>query len=79
MMKSVNSETVKQSPAEAMIHLVWCVQRLIATLADNYDKNTPFKFVKLDIKYGFWRMVVSDIDAWNFYCVLPQANKVRNI
>ena len=76
-MQSVKSETVKQEPSEAMIQLVQFVKRLIATLADNYDKNTHFKFAKLDIKYGFWRLAFSDIDAWNFCCVLPQDNKVK--
>ena len=62
-----------------MMHLGQCVQRLIATLVDNYEKNTPFSFAKLYIKDGFWRMAVSDTDAWNFCYVIPQFNKVKNI
>ena len=78
-MQSVNSETVKQAPAESVIYLGQCVQQLIATLAENYDKNTPLKFAKLDIKDGFWRLLVSDTDAWNLCYVLPQVHKVKNI
>ena len=40
---------------------------------------TPFKFTKLGIKYKFWRLAVSNTDAWRFCCVLPSANKVENI
>ena len=77
MMKSVNSEVVKHAPAEAMIQLGQCVKWLIVTHVDNYDKNTTSEFAKLDIKYGFWRLAFSDIDAWNFCCVIPQAKKVK--
>lgn len=35
LMESVNSATVKQAPAESMVQLGNCVQRLIALLADN--------------------------------------------
>ena len=44
---------VKQSPAEAMIRLGYYVQQLIATLTDNYDENTLFKFAELDTKDDF--------------------------
>ena len=79
MIQSLNSSILNQAPSEAMIHMVQCVQRLISTLAYNYDKNTPFRFARLDIKYDFGRLMVSDTDIWNFYYVLPQANKVKNI
>ena len=79
MMQSVNSEKVKRAPEESMIQLGQCVQRLIATLADNYDKSTPFNLEKLYIKDGFWRLAVSDTYAWNFCYVLSQANKLKNI
>ena len=62
-----------------MIQLGQCLQQLIATLADRYDKKTHFRFTKLDIRDGFWRLVVSDTDVWNFCYVLPQFNKVKNI
>ena len=68
---SVNDTTTKLAPLEAMVQLGYCVKRLIATMADNYDKDRPFKFCKLDIKDGFWRLVVHEKDAWNFCYVLP--------
>ena len=79
LMESVNSATVKQAPAESMVQLGNCVQRIIALLADNYDPSQPFLFSKLDIKDGFWRMAVSEDDAWNFCYVLPQSAPVTNI
>ena len=70
-MQSVNSATIKQASAESMlVQLGQCVQRIIALLADNYDPNQPFLFSKLDIKDGFWRLAVSDENAWNFCYVL---------
>ena len=62
-----------------MIQLVQCLQRLITTLADNYDKNTPFVFKNIDIKDVFWRLAISDTDARKFCYVLPQSKKVENI
>ena len=52
---------------------------IIATLADTYDENTPFRFLKLDIKDGFWSLAVSETYAWNFCYVIPQFNKSQNI
>ena len=79
LLESVNSSTVKQAPAEAMVQLGQCIQRLIATIADNYDPSRPFYFAKLDIKDGFWRMGVSATDAWNFCYVLPQLEEPENL
>ena len=79
LMPSVNSGTTKQAPAESMIQLGMCIQRLVALLADNYDPQKPFKFAKLDIKDGFWRMAVNEEDAWNFCYVLPQEITPTNI
>jgi hypothetical protein len=28
-------------------------------------------FSKIDLLDGFWRMLVRDVDKWNFACVLP--------
>ena len=79
MMQSVKSETVKEAPEKLMIQLVQCVQWHIVTLADKYDENTYFKFAKLDLKDGFWRLVVSGIYSQNFCYVIPQDKKVKNI
>ena len=62
-----------------MIKLGQCVQQLITTLADNYDKKAPFRFAKLDINNGFWRLEVSDTYAWNFCYVFPKYNKVEKL
>ena len=40
-------------------------------MAANYNHNAPFTFCKLDIKDGFWRMAVSNDNAWHFCYVLP--------
>ena len=66
LLESVNSATNKLAPAEAMVQLGNCVQQLVATMAENYDPNQPFKFAKLDIKDGFWQLAVNNKDAWNF-------------
>ena len=47
------------------------LKRLIAFMADNYNLDFPFLFAKLGITGGFWRLVVSHIQAWNFCYVLP--------
>ena len=70
-LKSVNETTKKMAPQETMVQLGLTLKRLIATMADNYDLSKPFQFCKLDIKDGFWRIVVSFKDAWNFCYVLP--------
>ena len=75
--QSVNETTIKMAPPEAMVQLGLCVKRLIHTLEKNYDPNKPFKFCKLDIKDGFWRMVVNTKDSWNFCYVLPNINKTK--
>ena len=71
LLPSVNSSTKLQAPAESMVQLGLCMTRLIALLADHCTKGHPFAFAKLDIKDGFWRMAVSEADAWNFCYVMP--------
>ena len=73
-LNSVNETTNKKAPQETMIQLGLTLKRLIATMADAYDISKPFQFCKLDIKDGFWRMVVSYEDAWNFCYILPAAD-----
>ena len=76
---SVNSSTVKQAPAEAMVQLGQCFQRILYTMATNYNPQQPFAFAKLDIKDGFWRMRVSEKDAWNFCYVLPPRSPTQSL
>ena len=68
---SVNDNTRQQAPSEAMGQLGSCFKRLVATMADHCNHANPFYFSKLDVKDGFWRMVVAEDQAWNFAYVLP--------
>jgi hypothetical protein len=72
---SVNATTKQKAKPQAMAQLGHCLTRIITTLADNFDPSKPFMFTKLDIKDGFWRMRVSDSDAWHFCYVLPTLKK----
>ena len=65
---------VPQALVRAMGQLGTCFRRLIATMANNYSPEYPFKFSKLDVKDGFWCMVVLTTDAWNFCYLLPTAD-----
>ena len=69
--ESVNSATTKLAPQQSMGQLGSVVKRIVATMADHFDPSKPFAFTKLDIKDGFWRMAVSNDDAWNFCYALP--------
>ena len=48
-------------------------------MEDHHYPELPLLFSKLDIKYGFWCMAISDEDTWNFCCVLPLLNLVDSI
>ena len=77
--KSVNETTNRLGKKEAMVQLGSSLQRLVAHLADNHHLDRPFKFTKLDIKDGFWRVRVNNIDAWNFCYVLPSLRPLTSI
>ena len=72
---SVNERTKKLARQEAMAQLGQVVRRLIHQMAIHRHHGHVFKFAKLDVKDGFWRMAVSDEDAWNFCYVLPSLQK----
>jgi hypothetical protein len=76
---SVNQSTNKLAPQKAMAQLGSTLHRLVQMLATNHNKNCPFVFAKCDIKDGFWRMVVSEKDSWNFCYTLPPPSKQTNI
>jgi hypothetical protein len=76
--KSVNETTNKQAKWQSMAQLGLCIQRMVATLADNYDTSKLFHFVKLDIKDGFWCMTVLDDNAWNFAYVLLSLKELED-
>ena len=76
---SVNSETTKLAKQQSMSQLGNCIKRITTLMADNFDPDKPFHFVKLDIKDGFWRMAVNNEDAWNFCYVLPAESPVTSL
>ena len=55
---------------EAMVQLGKVVRQIIHLMAEHRHHGHPFKFEKLDVKDGFWRMAVADDNAWNFHYVL---------
>ena len=70
-LSSVNNATVKTAPQESMGQLVSTLKHLVAVMADKYNLDFPFLFSKLDIAGGFWILVVSHLQAWDFCYVLP--------
>jgi len=56
---SVNEATTKIVLQETMVQHGLTLKRFIATMADNYNPTKLLIFSNLDIKDGFWRMVVS--------------------
>jgi hypothetical protein len=70
---SVNDATNKSvAPAEAMAELGRVLPRLIYAVANAPDGQGPILFSKLDIKDGYWRMVVPEDEEWHFSYVLPK-------
>ena len=49
------------------------LERLVALMVDNYDTNLPLLFKNIDTTDSFWRLLVSHIQEWNFFYVLPAA------
>ncbi len=72
--QSVNETTALLAPQKAMAELGQVIRRIICFLAENFDPEKPFKFTKIDIKDGFWRMVVAPEDAWHFCYTIPPAS-----
>ena len=68
---SVNdASNASLAPQHAMFELGNVIPRIIHTLATT-PLTTQFRFAKIDLKDGYWRMSVSPEDAWNFAYVLP--------
>ena len=76
---AVNDSTTRQAPAESMVQLGNCIRRIVSTMANNCDPQQPFAFAKIDIKDGFWRMMVSPEDAWNFCYALPSPEPLASL
>ncbi len=74
-----NGATELRAPQKAMAELGQVVRRIISLLAKHCDPAHPFKFAKIDIKDGFWRMVVSEDDAWNFCYAIPPASNTDDL
>eukprot|EP00957_Ditylum_brightwellii_P032451 2459025-Ditylum_brightwellii.AAC.1 len=66
----ISQQHHQQTQEKAMYQLGSSLKWLVATMVDAC--GDPFAFSKLDIKDGFWRLVVHPDDAWNFCYVLPQ-------
>ena len=54
-----------------MGQLVSTMKRLVAVMVDNYNLDFPFLFTNLDITDRFWRLLVSHIQAWDLFYILP--------
>ena len=78
-LKSVNEATVLQAPQKAMCQLGNVLPRIINLLAKHFNLSRPFKFAKVDIKDGFWRMAVSPKDAWHFCYAIPPKSPDESI
>ena len=66
------STKIISSAAHAMHELGNVIPRIIWTMAMSPNNGVSILFSKIDLKDGYWRMCVSEEDAWNFAYVLPQ-------
>ena len=62
---------VKTAPQGSTGHLGSTLKRLVTFMAYSYNLETPFLFTNIGITVGFWRLMVSHLQAWNFCYVLP--------
>ena len=69
--KNVNSTTNKLAPQKSMANLGSVLEHFVQVLAKHEHLKLPFAFCKIDIKDGFWRMVVSAVNSWNFCYTIP--------
>jgi hypothetical protein len=68
--KAVNETTTKLSPLEPLSELGHVLPRLLDFMADTPEEDV-IMFAKIDLSDGFWRMIVTENDAWHFAYVLP--------
>ena len=72
---SVNDASDKLlAPQHAMYELGNVIPRLIWAMALAPDIGIPSMFTKVDLKDGYWQMVINTSDAWNFAYVLSPVN-----
>ena len=70
---SVNMASNPQDPPlNAMTQLGQVIPRLVHAIATSPEDQGPWVFIKLDIKDGFWRMMVPEADEFNFCYVMPR-------
>ena len=70
---SVNESTdPTQAPLNALSQLGHVLPHLVHAIATSLDEQGPWVFMKLDIKDGFWRLMVPTEDEYSFCYVLPQ-------
>ena len=70
-LSSVKGATVKTDTQESMGQLGSTMKRLVAVMTDNYNMESPFIFTNINIAEKFWRLVVSHLQAWNLFYVIP--------
>ena len=66
--KEAKKET---APSEALEHVGMIMRCIIKALATASLSEEPIHLSKLDIKYGFWRIVWAVREEWKFAYVLP--------
>ena len=70
--KSINDYTQLLSDHKSMVQLGQSLPRLIWHLAFAPEDQGPLFFTKLDLKDGYWRMIVQKGAEYNFAYVLPK-------
>ena len=68
---SVNLATVIKAPQKAMAQLGTVLKGIVYDMSTNFNPKQPFMYSKVDIKDGFWRLMVSAENAWHFCYVFP--------
>ena len=66
-MSSVNEGTSPTSSQHSMDELGRMIERMITLKANSPTYRPDFKFSKLDIKNGFFRVKLDNLNAYNFY------------
>lgn len=55
------------------------IPRIIWSMATAHDTGVQILFSKIDLKYGYWRMIVNEKDLWNLKYVLPTENAADDV
>ena len=70
---SVNDSTDEaQCPLQAMGQLGSVLPRLVHAVATSNPEDGPWLFAKIDIKDGFWNLMVPEDQEFNFCYVMPK-------